>query len=141
MGATAGTGFKSTRSQFAPNSRSASRSKSRLGSEVGSISRKSSLRTVWTHNDFTVFRIISNIAAARMEVFLNNILQEEKVQFLGRIVRFVTKFIKKKTFKTVARMIKTDLPKMLGYERCELFMQDTINKNMYSCAVDEEADE
>ena len=74
MGATQGTNFKSTRTQLMGNSRSASRTKSRIGSEVGSISRRSSLRPIWSHNDFTVFRIISNIAAVRMEIFLNNIL-------------------------------------------------------------------
>ena len=30
---------------------------------------------------------------------------------------------------------------MLGYERCELFLHDINHKNIYSCAVDEEADE
>lgn len=64
----------------------------------------------------------------------------EKVKFKDRIVKFVTKFQGKNTFKTVARMIKTDLPRMLGYERCELFLFDVLNKNLYSTAIDEEAD-
>ena len=105
------------------------------------MSRRSALRMVWTHNDFTVFRIIANLAKGRMEVFLNNILRVEKDKFRGRVVSFVTKFIRQKTFKTVAKMIKTDLPKMLGYERCELFLYDIANKNLYSAAIDEEADQ
>ena len=39
-------------------------------------------------------------------------------------MKFVGAFITKKTFKTVARMIKTDLPKVMGFERCELFLWD-----------------
>jgi len=61
--------------------RSVSRTKSRLGSEGGSISRKSSNKGTWSHNDYTVFKIISYMAKVRLEVFLNNILQIEKVEF------------------------------------------------------------
>ena len=75
-----------------------------------------------------------------MEVFLNNILQGEKDKFIGRYLKFATAFIKQSTFKTVAKMVKTDLPKILGYERCEMFLFDSAQKNLYSTSIDEEAD-
>ena len=36
--------------------------------------RTNSLRPAWSHHDLTVFRIISSIAAVRVEIFLNHVL-------------------------------------------------------------------
>ena len=40
----------------------------------------------------TVFRIITSIAAVRMEIFLNLVLQNEKSQFKSKSIDFVANF-------------------------------------------------
>ena len=40
----------------------------------------------------TVFRIITSIAAVRMEIFLNLVLQNEKNQFKSKSIDFVANF-------------------------------------------------
>ena len=40
----------------------------------------------------TVFRIITSIAAVRMEIFLNLVLQNEKTKFKGNAIDFVANF-------------------------------------------------
>ena len=141
LGTTQGTKFGSSRNQNVLGSKRNSRTNSKMGSEYGSVSRRTnSLRPAWSHHDLTVFRIISSIAAVRVEIFLNHVLQNEKTKFKSNSIDFVASFIRNKTFKSVVKSIKNDLPQLFGYQRCELFLHDTQNKNMYSCAIDEEAE-
>ena len=75
LGTTQGSKFSGSRNQNnILGSRKNSRGNSRVGSEYGSVSRRSSLRPAWSHHDMTVFRIITSIAAVRMEIFLNLVL-------------------------------------------------------------------
>ena len=37
-------------------------------------------------------------------------------------------------------MVKTDLPKVMGFDRCELFLLDRNQGNLYSFAIDEESE-
>ena len=43
-----------------------------------------------------------------------------------------------KTFKSMARMVKDDLPKLLGYEHTEMFLFDNVKKNLYCMSIDGE---
>ena len=53
----------------------------------------------------------------------------------GRIIRFVSSFIQHRTFKSLISQIKTDLPKLLGYEKAEVFMFDNIKRNLYCMSI------
>ena len=37
-------------------------------------------------------------------------------------------------------MVKIDLPKVMGFDRCELFLLDRNQGNLYSFAIDEESE-
>ena len=115
LGVTQASQFSSNRTKNIVGSRRNSRTNSRVGSDYGSLSRRSAIRPSWSHHDFTVFRIISLIAAVRVEIFLNLLLQTEKAQFKSNSIDFVGQFIRNKTFKTVVKSIKRDLPVLFGY--------------------------
>ena len=53
----------------------------------------------------------------------------------NRVIRFVGEFIEHRTFKSLIRQVKTDLPKLLGYGSAEVFMFDHPNKNLYCMSV------
>ena len=53
----------------------------------------------------------------------------------NRVIRFVGGFIEHRTFKSLIRQVKTDLPKLLGYGHAEVFMYDHPNRNLYCMSV------
>ena len=115
LGVTQASQFSSQKAKNILGSRRNSRTNSRVGSDYGSLSRRSAMRPAWSHHDFTVFRIISSIAAVRIEIFLNLLLQSEKAEFKRKSIDFVGSFIRNRTFKTVVKSIKKDLPVLFGY--------------------------
>lgn len=96
------------------------------------------LRSIWGHNDFTVCKIISLLAKARMQIFTYVIQTEHKDRMKGRVIRFVQEIIKHSTFKALIRQIKTGVPKLLGYGDVEVFLHDSVKNNLYCMSVNEE---
>lgn len=59
----------------------------------------------------------------------------------NRVIRFVGGFIQHRTFKSLIRQIKSDVPKLLGYDHAEIFMYEnstTARKNLYCMSVGKE---
>ena len=67
-------------------------SKSRISESVN-LSRRAQLRSVWTHNDFTVCNIISELAQTRMQIFTNQIQTKLKSKMKSKTINFVKEFI------------------------------------------------
>jgi len=44
-------------------------------------------------------------------------------------------FIQHRTFRSLIRQIKTDLPRLLGYEHAEVFSYDNLGKNLYCMSI------
>ena len=90
-----------------------------------SVSRRAnSLRSVWNNNDFTVCKILSQLVKARIQIFTYNIQRDHKMKMKDRAIRFVSSFIKHRTFKSLIKQVKTDLPRLLGFSSAEVFMYD-----------------
>jgi hypothetical protein len=127
---------RSTLRNFARQSTISSKnSKSRISESVG-LSRRAQLRSLWTHNDFTVCNIIAQMAQTRMQIFTNHITTKHKSRMKSKVIKFVSEFIMTKTFKSMARMVKDDLPKLLGYEHTEMFLFDNVKNNLYCMSID-----
>ena len=55
--------------------------------------RTGALRSLWTQSDFTVCKIISQLAKSRMQIFTYKIQQQQKEKMKSRVIRFVGDFI------------------------------------------------
>ena len=53
----------------------------------------------------------------------------------SRVIRFVADFIQHRTFKSLIRQLKTDLPTLLGYTYAEVFMYNQQQKNLYCMSI------
>ena len=59
----------------------------------------------------------------------------------SRVIRFVDSFIQHRTFKSLIKQIKSDVPKLLGYSHAEVFLYDNTvlrKKNLYTMSVSTE---
>ena len=52
-----------------------------------------------------------------------------------RVIKFVIGFIQHRTFRSMIRHMKTDLPKLFGFQHAEVFMYDRPEKNLYCMSV------
>ena len=52
-----------------------------------------------------------------------------------RVIKFVTGFIQHRTFRSVIKHLKRDLPKLFGFGQAEVFMYDRPRKNLYCMSV------
>lgn len=55
--------------------------------------RAAALRSLWTHNDHVMCKIIAQLAKSRIQIFTYNIQVEQKKKMKGRVIEFVTGFI------------------------------------------------
>ena len=53
----------------------------------------------------------------------------------SRVIKFVIGFIQHRTFRSVIKHLKTDLPKLFGFGHAEVFMYDRPKKNLYCMSV------
>ena len=63
---------------------------------------------------------------------------EHKELMKSRVIRFVSGFVQHRTFKSLIRQVKSDVPKLLGYGHAEIFMYEntsTARKNLYCMSV------
>lgn len=106
---------------------------SEAGFSVGR--RANALRGLWNHNDFTVCKILSQLVKARIQIFTYNIQRDHKMKMKHRIIKFVTSFIQHRTFRSLIKQVKTDLPRLLGFSAAEVFMYDQMQKNVYCMSI------
>lgn len=53
----------------------------------------------------------------------------------SRVIKFVIGFIQHRTFRSVIKHLKNDLPKLFGFGHAEIFMYDRPKKNLYCMSV------
>lgn len=63
-------------------------------------------------------RILSSMTKTTVETYENILKSAEKVLLKQKIREFVKEIITKKTLKDVVRLIKTQVPTLLGYTAC-----------------------
>ena len=63
-------------------------------------------------------RILSSMTKTTVETYENILKSAEKVLLKQNIREFVKEIITKKTLKDVVRLIKTQVPTLLGYTAC-----------------------
>lgn len=99
------------------------------------MQRPSNLRGVWTSSDFAVCKIIAVLAKLRVQIFSSSMSGLLKQQLKSQVIRFAIDFIQHRTYRSVIRHVKTDLPKLLGFKQAEVFILDRPNKNLYCMSV------
>ena len=62
---------------------------------------------------------------------------DQKEKMKARVIDFVQDFIQHRTFKSLIKHMKRDLPKLLGYSNCEVMMYDNPNNNLYCMSITE----
>jgi len=97
--------------------------------------RSSTLRSLWSISDFAVCKIISALAKSRMQIFSNQFSNEHKQQMKDRVIKFVLAFIQHRTFKSLIKHLKTELPRLFGFGSAEIFMHDRNNKNLFCMSI------
>lgn len=70
-----------------------------------------------------------------MQIFTYKIQMDQKDKMKGRVINFVKDFINHRTFKSLIRNLKTDLPTLLGFTCAEVFMHSNQMNNLYCMSV------
>ena len=55
-----------------------------------------------------------------------------------RVISFASSFIQHRTFRSLIRHLKNDVPKLFGFGHCEVFLHDHLGKNLYCMSVSSE---
>lgn len=95
-------------------------------------------RSLWSGSDFTVCKIIAILAKSRMQIFSNQSSKDHKQQMNDRVIKFVYSFIQHRTFKSLIRHLKNELPRLFGFSNAEVFLHDRNNKNLYCMSISQE---
>lgn len=86
-------------------------------------------------------RILSSMTKTTVETYENILKSAEKVLLKQNIREFVKEIMTKKTLKDVVRLIKTQVPTLLGYTACQVFLAKKQIKQLYTVSVEEDESE
>lgn len=53
---------------------------------------------------------------------------------------FVQKFTNIKTYKEILRSVKYEIPRLLGFKQCNIYLHDVNRKSLFALSIDEEAE-
>ena len=81
------------------------------------------------------------MAQTRMQIFTNLISTKLKSKMKQKVISFVSEFVKHQTFKSVIKMVKDEVPQLLGYEHAEVFLRDNVMHNLYCISIDNKQQE
>jgi hypothetical protein len=102
-------------------------------SEKSSTTKKVGYK--FTLNDLNISKILAAITLVRLQSFINRIQISEKQKLKAIIINFVNRYTTKIALKAILTMIEEELPTLLGYEHCTVFLNDEQRKMLYSIVL------